>query len=93
MQHLLLSLLTTTRKKLAGLAKMKNETFKEFGKYKTCRTCKKERLRSSFYPHPNYKDKVSATCKFCVADKAKGKEIIPEPKSVQQRIREYFYGN
>ena len=92
MQFLLLSLLTITRKKLAGLAKMKNE-FREFGKYKTCRTCKKERLRSSFYPHPNYKDKATATCKFCVADKAKGIEIVPEPKSVQQRIREYFYGN
>lgn len=93
MQHLLLSLLMFIKAKLESLAKMSKSEFREFGKYKTCRTCKKERLRSSFYPHPNYKDKVAATCKFCIADKAKGKEIIPEPKSVSQRIREYFYGN
>lgn len=73
--------------------RMNSETFRVFGKYKTCRTCKRERLRSSFYPNNRYRDKLSATCKFCIADKKKGKEIIPEPKSVSQRIREYFYGN
>ena len=88
-----LLLLTTTRKKLAGLAKMKSETFREFGKYKTCKVCKRDRLRSSFYNHSNTKDGLFSTCKFCLSDIQKGIEVKPEPLSVGQRIKEYFEAN
>ena len=70
--------------------KMSKEDFREFSKFKTCKTCQKERLRSSFYHHDNYKDKLFSSCKFCMADKAKGKEIIPEPLTVSERVKLYF---
>ncbi len=67
--------------------------FREFGKYKTCKVCKRDRLRSSFYAHPNTKDKVFYTCKFCLRDMQKGIKVKPEPLSVGQRIKKYFEAN
>lgn len=79
-----------TRDKSADGEKMSKADFREFGKFKTCQTCQKERLRSNFYHHDHYKDKLFSSCKFCMADKAKGKEIIPEPLSASERIKNYF---
>ena len=67
-----------------------SKTFREFGKTKECKLCGKERLRTSFYHNSNTRDKTIAICKFCMSDRAKGKPIVFEKKSVSERIREYF---
>ena len=68
-----------------------SKTFREFGKTKECKLCGKERLRTSFYHHPNSRDKLFGVCKFCASERAKGKTIVFEKKSVSERIKEYFY--
>ena len=67
-----------------------SKTFREFGKTKECKLCGKERLRTSFYPNSHTRDKTLGICKFCISDRAKGKPIVFEKKSVSERIKEYF---
>ena len=66
------------------------KSFRVFGQTKECKMCGRERLRTSFYHHPNSRDKLFGVCKFCASERAKGNPIVFEKKSVSERIKEYF---
>jgi hypothetical protein len=70
--------------------KMSKENFKVFGQTKKCKVCQKDRKRTSFYFHCNSRDKLGATCTLCLKAKRNGVEIVPEPLSVSERIKNYF---
>lgn len=66
------------------------KSFRVFGKTKECKMCGRERLRTSFYNHPNSRDGLFGVCKFCAIERAKGGTVKFEKKSVSERIKEYF---